>query len=80
MVRISALPGRREIMQLKERIYLADPLTPDVHLVGALMELIQRCCRRPRCRSVADALAGVVGTPIFRKTMDRKGSECSDAG
>ena len=42
VVRISPLPGRREIMQLKERLYLAAPLTFDSHLVGELMEIIQR--------------------------------------
>lgn len=42
VVRISPLPGRREIMQLKERLYLAAPLTFDPHLVGELMEIIQR--------------------------------------
>jgi transcriptional antiterminator/mannitol/fructose-specific phosphotransferase system IIA component (Ntr-type) len=42
VVRISPLPGRREIMQLKERLYLAAPLVSDAHLVGELMEIIQR--------------------------------------
>lgn len=42
VVRIPPLPGRREILQLKEGLFLSDSLTPDVHLVGELLELIQR--------------------------------------
>lgn len=42
VVRISPLPRRREIMQLKERLYLAEPPAPDARLVGELMGIIHR--------------------------------------
>lgn len=65
VVRIPPLPGRREIMQLKEGLYLADSLTPDVHLVGELMELIQRYADVRDADRLADALRRWLDGRIF---------------
>ena len=73
VVRIPPLPGRREIMQLKEGLYLADSLTPDVHLVGELMELIQRYADVRDADRLADALRRWLDGRIFFKNNGLEG-------